>query len=124
MVYGRAAAFSPYRIALRRMFGVRHGEITVVDWFDRAPIDFLNVIAFQNPISSQGRKPLNWVERHCPSRIGSIISPGTAGVVNPNRFVGFNLAGHGFGGRETYFAEGDANLRMNFPRDVNLFGIR
>src|SRR5947209_16451617 len=91
---------------------------SVVDWSNFATVDLFHVAAFQYPILSQGRQALNRVERHAR------IAPGTAGVVNADRFVDLNLAGHGFRWREIYFAERNANVGMDFPGDENLAGIR
>src|SRR5437588_325864 len=69
-------------------------------------------------ISSQGRQALNWVERHAR------VAPRTAGVVNAERLVHFNLARHCFGRRERDFAERDTNIGMQFAGNENLFRIR
>jgi hypothetical protein len=75
------------------MLGVSDGQISIIDWLDRPPIDFLHIGSLQDPIAAQGRKPLRWVMRH------AWIAPWPAGVVNAHRLVYFNLAGHCFGRR-------------------------
>ena len=59
----------------------------------------------------------------CIDRHGR-IAPRSAGIVNADRFVHLDLAGHRFGWRERYFAERDADVGMNFSADINLPGIR
>src|SRR5436853_1994421 len=91
---------------------------SVVDWLNFATVDLFHVAAFQYPILSQGRQALNRVERHAR------IAPRTAGVVNADRFVYFDLAGNRLRRREIYFAERHADVGMDLPGDENLAGIR
>ncbi len=88
---------------------------SVIDWFYFAALVRLDVLAFQNPFSSQWRQALNWVKRH------AWIAPRTAGVVNADRLVYFDLARHRFGRSEGYFAARDANIGMQLAGDENLF---
>src|SRR4030095_14852747 len=101
-----------------RMRSMRNGEVSIIDWLNFSSVDLFNVTAFQNPLLSQGRKPLNWVERHAR------IAPGTARVVNAHRLVHFHLAVDGFGRCERNFPERNAQIRMNFAREVNLLALR
>src|ERR1700736_529374 len=96
---------------------------SIVDGLNFSTVDLFDIAAFQNPISPQGRKPSNWVKRHGPSRTG-IIAPWSAGVVNADRLVHFDFAGHRLGWRERDLAERHANIGMQFPGDVNLFAVR
>src|SRR5438477_8934679 len=97
---------------------MRNGKISIINRLNFSSVDFFDITAFQNPISSQGRQALNWVKRH------AWIAPRTARVINPHRFVDLDLAGHRFGRRETDLAEWHAKIGMNFAGDVNLFRIR
>src|ERR1051325_11535996 len=110
-------ALPPAPVRMRRM---RNGEVSIVDWPNRAALDFFHIAAGENPISSQGRQALNWIERHGPSRTGTIVAPRPAGVINSHRLVDFDLAGHGFGRRERDFAEGHTDVGIKRARDVNL----
>src|SRR5262249_47839558 len=97
------------------------GKKSVIDRLNFSSFDFLNITARENPFSSQGRKPLNWIKRHGLSRTGTITSPGAARVVDADRFVHLDLARHCFRRRERDLAERNANVGMNFARAVNLF---
>src|SRR5205085_10684759 len=48
---------------------------------------------------------------------------GTAGVVNADRFVHFDLAGHRFGRRERGLAKRNTNVGMNFAGDANFTAL-
>src|SRR6266404_5127969 len=104
-------------VSLCRMFGMRNGEITIINWRDGPSFDLFHVVARENPVPTQGRKPFNRVKRH------AWIAPRTAGVVNADRFVHFDLAVHRFGRRETDFPERDAEVGMQFSGDENLARI-
>src|SRR2546430_1476512 len=99
------------------MFGMRNGEIAVINWRDGPSFDFFHVAARENPAPTHGRKPFNWVKRH------AWIAPRTAGVVNADRLIHFDLAGHRLGRREGYFAERDAKIGMQLAGDVNFARI-
>src|SRR5947209_18689783 len=99
------------------MLGMRNGEITIINWRDGPSFDLFHVAARENPVPTQGWKPFNWVKRHAR------LAPRTAGVVNADRLVHFNLAVHRLGRRERYFPERDANIGMQFAGDENLARI-
>src|SRR3984893_14134211 len=100
------------------MLGMRNGEVSIVDGLNFYTFYSSALAAFQNPIPPQGRQALNWVERH------AWIAPGAAGVVNADRLVHFDFAGHRLGWREADFTERHAKIGMQFPGDVNLFAVR
>src|SRR5436853_7051572 len=105
------------------MRSMRVGKIPIINWRDCASIDFFDIAARENPIPTQGRQPLYWVKRHGPSRTGTIIAPGTAGVVNADRLVHVDLAGHCFGRRERDLAKRNTNVGMNFAGDENFTAL-
>src|SRR6184192_605282 len=98
------------------MRSMRIGQISIIDGLNFPSLDFLDVIPFQNPISSQGRQALNWVKRH------AWIAPRAAGIVNADRLVlkhyrrgacaTLDLAGHCFGWSERDLAERNPNIGM------------
>src|SRR5436305_8681914 len=99
------------------MFGMRNGEITIINWRDGPSFDLFHVAARENPVSTQGWKPFNWVKRHAR------LAPRTAGVVNADWLVHFDLAAHRLRRREGYFAERDANIGMQLAGDENFARI-
>ena len=103
---------------LRAIAELGDGEVSVIDRLNFSAIDFFVIAASENPVAAQGRKPFYWVKRH------AWIAPGTARVVDAHGFVDLDLAVHCLCRREIYFAERDADIGMDFPRYVNLFGIR
>ena len=52
------------------------------------------------------------------------ITPRSAAIVDTHRFVDLDVAIQDFGGGESNFPEGDAEVFVQFTRDVNFFGIR
>src|SRR5437870_4909607 len=94
------------------------GKVSVVDRRYFASFDFFDVAAFTDPLRAQRRQALFDVA------IETRIAPRTAGVVNADRFVYFDLAVHRLRRRERDFAERDADVGMQFAGDENLFGIR
>src|SRR5260370_31300676 len=92
-------------------------QIAIIDWPNDTAVDFLDITTRENPVSTQGRKPLNWVKRH------AWIAPRTAGVVNADRFVDFDLAVHRFGRRERDLAERNPEVGVQFTGEVNLARI-
>ncbi len=96
---------------------MRLGKVAIVDRRNFAPFDFLNIAAGADPIGAQRGKSLI----HVDLLIG--IAPRSAGVVNADRFVHFNLAGHGFGRREGDFAERNADVGVELAGEVDLAGV-
>src|SRR5437899_273723 len=93
------------------------GEIAVIDRRYRAPLNLFDVAAGADPIGAQRREaPFD-----VAVEIG--IAPRTAGVVDANGLVDFDLAGDGFRGGERNFPERDAEVGMEFARDVDLAGV-
>src|SRR5947208_14812182 len=105
------------------MFGMRNGQITIINWRDGPSFDLFDIAAITDPFRAQRRQALF----NDPSRIGSTaefrIAPGTARVVNADRLVHFDLAVHRLRRREGYFAERDAKIGMQLAGDENLARI-
>src|SRR5437899_5954162 len=99
------------------MFGMRNGEIAIINWRDGPSFDFFDIAARENPVPAQWRQALFNVA------IETRLAPRTAGVVNADRLVHFNLAVHRLGRRERYFAERHAKIEMQFAGADNLFRI-
>src|SRR5438477_2532854 len=97
---------------------MRNGKISIINRLNFSSVDFFDITAFQNPISSQGRQALNWVKRH------AWIAPRTARVINPHRFVDLDLAGHRFGRRETDLAEWHPNVGVENAGNIRTATVR
>ena len=51
-------------------------QIAIIDWLNDAAFDFLNIAARENPVPTQGRKPLDWVRTS--SFLGAAVALATA----------------------------------------------
>src|SRR6202030_4629504 len=93
------------------------GKIAVVLRADGAAVNTFDVAALNNPRLAQRRQPFLHLERN------GFVAPGTAGVVNADWLVDFDFAGDRFrrGGRD--FAEGGAQIGVEFAGDVDLLAV-
>ena len=108
-------AACPFRCAVGLRVIVE--KISIIDRLDFASVDFFDIAA--RKIHSRATpEGLLYIDRQ------TRIAPRSAGVVNADRFVHFDLAVHCFGRRERDFAERNADVGMNFSADINLPGIR
>jgi hypothetical protein len=99
------------------MLSVLNRKVSIINWPNDSAFVFFHISALQDPIAARGRKPVYWIKSH------AWIAPRAAGIVNAHRLVHFDLAIHRFRRRQRDFPERNANVYMQFPRNVNLFGI-
>src|SRR5437016_12971248 len=93
------------------------GQISVVLRTNGASFNFFDIAAITDPFRAQWRQALFNVA------IETRLAPGTAGVINADRLVHFDLAAHRLGRREGYFAERPAKIDMYLLGHVNLARI-
>ena len=98
-------------------FGVRFGEVSVVDRFDFTAFVFFDIIAGEDPITTQSRETLSDVA----IEIG--IAPRSGAIVNANGWVLFDPSVGMFGIGKTNFPHGDFERGVNFSVNVDPGGI-
>src|SRR5437763_16656900 len=105
-------------IATVRTSSVLIRQIAIIDRRDGATVDLFDITAVADPFCARGRKTLRDVA------MKRRITPGTARVVNANRFVHLDFAAHRFRWHERDFAEGNPDVGMQLTGDVDLSGVR
>src|SRR5437763_9975985 len=94
------------------------GQITIIDRRAGATVDLFDITAVADPFCARRRKALRDVA------MKRRITPGTARVVNANRFVHLDFAADRFRWRERDLAEGNPDVGMQLTGDVDLSGVR